>query len=224
MAAQPIGPRFDKGWPVTAPGASDRRIGSAPHALDVVAIDGLRRDAEGGGSRHDRARRHGVGRREFTVAIVLADENDRQPPQRRNIERFQQYAAIGCPVAEEAATTFPSPSRRAENAAPVAIGMPAPTMPLAPRMPFREIGDMHRAAKSLADVGAPVDLCEEGFGVPAFGKKMTMAAMRAGDPVAIAQMRADADRDGFLAHISVDVSGQHALFEIPDETFLDFAD
>ena len=84
---------------------------------------------------------------------------------------------------------------------------------------------MHRAALAAAQaVLAAEDLVHHGRGVAALGDAVAVAAMGAGDAVAIGQMHAEADARGLLAGIEMhearDVAGRelvvHALLELAD--------
>ena len=88
-----------------------------------------------------------------------------------------------------------------------------------------DIGDVHRAALALAQaVLAAPDLLHHPVHVAALGEAMAVAAMGGDDLVALGQMLAHADGDGFLTAIEVREAGDLAGLDLVVETFLEFAD
>ena len=78
-----------------------------------------------------------------------------------------------------------------------------------------DIGDVHRAALALADAGGLAhQLRDHAVDIDTLGDAMTVAAVRAGDVVAIGEVTADADRDRFLAGVEVDESGNQTVGEV----------
>ena len=114
---------------------------------DVVAVDRDVVDAVAGGPPLERRRVLGRRGRELGVAVVLAEEDHRQLPHGGEVDRLVERALGHRAVAEERhrdAAVGRAAAPRSPR--PTAIGRPAPTMPLAPKMPMRRIGDVHRAA------------------------------------------------------------------------------
>ena len=114
---------------------------------DVVAVDRDVVDAVAGGALLERRRVLGRRGRELGVAVVLAEEDHRQLPHRGEVDRFVERAVRDRAVAEErdrdaavVRAAAPRSRRRPRSAGP------APTIPLAPKMPSVGIGDVHRAA------------------------------------------------------------------------------
>ncbi len=78
--------------------------GGAVDLVGVVAVDDDALEPVGGGAIGGGMldRRHFSDRRIFHIQIVLADEDHRQLPHRREIQRLMEGADIGRAVAEEA--------------------------------------------------------------------------------------------------------------------------
>src|SRR4029079_19639879 len=102
VPAQPIGLAFEQGRAAAAAGELDRRPCRRDDGGQVVAVDG--------DSRHRVCRRpigdvgHGHRARDIhrhPVLVVFANEHDRQPPDRRHIERLVEGALVGGAVAEK---------------------------------------------------------------------------------------------------------------------------
>src|SRR5881397_3734437 len=97
-----IGLRLDEGRPVARPGARHRVGGGLVHRQDVVAIHTDAREAVRDGARRD------VGadlplreRRQRRVHVVLAHEDDREPPERGERQALVCDALLDTRVAEE---------------------------------------------------------------------------------------------------------------------------
>jgi hypothetical protein len=88
-----------------------------------------------------------------------------------------------------------------------------------------EIGDVHRAALAAAQ---PTRLAEQfehhPAHVAAFGDRVAVPAMGAGDHVLGAEMQAHPDRGRLLAGIEMDKAGNPALRELLLHPFLELAD
>ena len=86
-------------------------------------------------------------RRELGVAVVLAEEDHRQLPDRGEVDRLVERAVRDRAVAEERDrdAAVAAQLRGGRRARPRSAG-PPPTIPLAPKMPMRRVGDVHRAA------------------------------------------------------------------------------
>ena len=122
--------------PSPARARSSARATASSTASDVVAVDDLAGHAVAGralGDVLDRALRAPVGRERELV--VLADEDDRQPPGRGEVHRLVHRALAGGAVAEERDDRL-ARCRAASRSAPrrTRAGCPAPTIPLQPRM------------------------------------------------------------------------------------------
>jgi pyruvate dehydrogenase E1 component alpha subunit len=190
------GPRFIEA--LTYPGRSvrDRRV----DLDDVVAVDRGGRDAVGGrmdGQALDG--RVGRERRELGVAVVLAHENHRQPPETSDVERLMKRPGLTGAVAEkdhgDLALLF---LLRREGRAQRQRYRPADHAGGGDEAGFFR-DDMHRAAFAAAVAGgAPGDFRQKPADVGAFGDGMAMRAMTTVDEVIGAKKAASADGDGFL--------------------------
>jgi len=83
------------------PGAGDGAGRRLEHRLGVHAVDGLGRDAERPGAPGNRARRRVLHPHRGGELVVLADEDDRQPAQGRQVQRFEEDTLVDRAVAEE---------------------------------------------------------------------------------------------------------------------------
>ena len=73
---------------------------------------------------------------------------------------------------------------RAQCLSPTAMGMPLPTMPVAPKHAVIHRGDMHRTAFALAvSIRFAHQFRHHLFHIPAHGNDMPMAAVGAGDEI-----------------------------------------
>ena len=143
----------------------------------------------------------------------------------RDVERLHQNPLVGGAIAEEGdrdatiAVELCS-ERRADRKADAAADDTVRADDAA-----AEVGNVHRAAAAFADaVLAAEDLGDQELGIAALGEEVTVPAMRAGDPVAIGEMRADADGDRLLADIQVHRAGQLAGMGGGSEGLFHFAD
>ena len=102
MAAQPVREALEQERPLAAARRGEEPGEGLADGDDVVAVDGLalqavRRD-DVADALDDRVRR---ARRELGEAVVLADEDRRQPPERRQVDGLDEDAALDRAVAEE---------------------------------------------------------------------------------------------------------------------------
>ena len=102
MAVKPVGPAFQQTGPFPGPGPGHRLTGRVVdgkhiHPIDVdaghVVSGGPVGNVGGGQGVFDRS---GLG-----VPVILATENHREFPHRRQVHRLVQYALVGPAVAEE---------------------------------------------------------------------------------------------------------------------------
>src|SRR5205823_6137398 len=129
-------------------GAHDR----VPHGDDVVAVDALAGNTVAGGARGDAAARRRArvrgGRR---PPIVLADEHDRQRPERGEIHALVKRSTVRCAVAEErdddltgSALLDRQPDAGRDDAARCEHAVGA-------EIADGDVGDVHRAALAVTD-------------------------------------------------------------------------
>src|SRR5919201_2033172 len=112
MADEAIGQRFDEARTIAGSGAFDGVAGSATHSRYVVAVDRLRRNLHRLRPSDDLARGDVAKRRVLAVAVVLANEDHRQPQHSREIHALEEVDLGGGPVAEEGDSDLPSAAKR----------------------------------------------------------------------------------------------------------------
>jgi hypothetical protein len=201
MAGLPIGKKLEKDRAAALPASRRRGLGGRADGLDVIAVDGLARESIGGRSIGDaRILHHEVDAGRGAVEIVLADEDDRQLPDRGEVERLVKGAFVVRAVAEE---------RHRHRAGPPLLGaqrgadrdrQPAANDAIRAEIALGRVGDVHRAAASLAiSAFAPEELGEHRLEFSPFGDAMTVAAMGRGDPVGVAERHARSDRRRLLS-------------------------
>ena len=225
MGVEPVGQALQERRAVPGPGAVDGAGCRLQNCLGIHAVDGLGRDAERRGAPGDRACRRVLHPHRGCELVVLADEDDRQPAQRRQVQRFEQHALVDRAVAEE---------RDGDAIVPGA--------PVRPGRPGRDRGrgaddrvgavdaradvrGVHRPAAPAVEAGlAARQLGQHADRVGALGQHVPVAAMGAGDEIVRAQRRADARRNRLLADVRVDAPGDHAAAHHLDRPLLEPAD
>ena len=138
---------------------------------------------------------------------------------------------LEAPSPKKQRTTWPCLRICAAQAAPVACGIPAATIPDVPRNPLRDVGEVHRAADALAEpVLAPVDLGHHRLGVRAARERIAVAAVGREELVVGTERRDRADDRRLGAVGEMRVAADHArmleeraldpLLELPDAQHL----
>ena len=213
VADSAIGLGLDQGRAAARAGPLGGLLHREPHGEDIVAVDrdarhavavGLAGDLGVEGDRFERR-----GRR---VEVVLAHEHRRRPVDRCEVEALVESAMVGSAIAEERhsdvvpsllAGAHADADRMPDAGADDAVGA---------EQAHRLVVEVHGAATAAAD---PVGLAEQlrhdppGFG--ALGQRMAVSAMRRGDPVGAAKMRADSDPGCLLADIEMQEAGGFAF-------------
>ncbi len=191
----------------------------------VVAVHGVAGDPVARGAPRDRAAggRERAGRRRGP-AVVLAEEDDRQLPEGRQVHALVERAAVGGAVAEEREdhlARLPLPDREADTRGQDAARREDA---VGAEVAHGRVGDVHRAALAVADaVRLAVELGHEAPERAALGDEVAVAAVRREDVVVGPERRARADGDGLLAYRGVEeawdpAAGEqlaHALLEEP---------
>src|SRR5262249_37524703 len=157
--------------------------------------------------------------------VVLDHEDDREIPDRGEIEALQEHALVGGAVAHEADAHPAIAAELGGEPGPAGEWCSGAEDAIGAHHAFREIGDMHRAALAAAGAGgAAIDLAHHLPHFHALGDAMAMAAMGGGDAVALVQMHHDAGGRGLLACIEMDEARNVAARELDMETLLELTD
>ena len=221
-----VGHRLDQRRPLAGAGAVHRL---AQHEIDldaVVPVHGDAGDLVGGRAVRDLGDGRGVpvggGER---VLVVLADEDHRQLPHRRQVERFVEDALVGGAVAEEGDRHLVRPLQLGGEAG--AGGERHGRAHDAVRAHDVElhVGDVHGAAEALAIAGlAAHQLRHHAVDARTLGDAVAVAAVIGGDDVVVAQRRADAGGDRLLALVAVGRALDDAFLEEVGGLVLEGAD
>lgn len=219
----------DRGSPAGAR-PLDGRAGGLVDRQEVGAVDGRGDGTEAGGAGLEvLAREVEGGTGGLGVAVVLDDEDAGQLPDAGELDALVEDALVGAAVADEGDRDLSGAAvlgrqRRADGEGHAARGDAVGAEQAGP-----DVGDVHRAALAAAQaVAAAEDLQHHAGEVAALGDRVAVAAVRAGDEVVGAQVRADADGDRLLARVEVHgaryvagrVLGVQALLELPDGAHL----
>ena len=225
VAVPPVGGRLDdRGAGATAQGL-DHVLHRRRGGHDVVAVDGDVAHPVPGRPALERGPVLVGRRRELGVAVVLAEEDDRQPPHGGEVHRLVERALGHRTVAEEGhgdAAVGPQLRRRRR---PDGDGQAGRHDAVRPEDPERRVGDVHRAP--AAAVGALVpghQLGEHPERVQPLGQAVAVAAMGRGDDVGGPERPAGPHRGRLLPDRQVDEPGHlarsvqrgHPLLEPPD--------
>src|SRR6058998_2004415 len=215
VADPPDRVRLDQRGPVAAPRTLHRAGDRVPDGEDVVAVDALTRDAVAGAARRDgTARRRARVRGGRRPAIVLADEDDGQRPERGEVDALVKRTAVGGAVAEERDDDLPRPAlldrqpdARRDHAARRQHAVGA-------EVADGDVGDVHRAALAVTDaVGLAVQLGHEAAQRAALGDEVAVTAVRRQHVIVRAQRGRDADGHGLLPHRRVQEARDAAVLE-----------
>ena len=202
MTFQPVGVGLDQRRPTAAPGNGDSVGDHRADRMDVVAVNHDRRQPVRRGLVSGRARGgdHRADRGVLHVLVVLADEQHRQLPDRREIDRLVERADVHRTVTEEAdgdriglldLAGPGQPARDRQVRTDNGVGAVVAVL---------HAGDVHRATLAGAD---PACLAQQ-FGEDRLrrgtaGEGMGVAAVGADRVVPWGQNRADTDGDRLLA-------------------------
>jgi hypothetical protein len=226
MPSDPVRLGLDQARTVARSGARHRVGGCVAHGLDVVSVDahaghGVRRCTIGDAL--DRLMR--CSRHEVRVAVVLADEDRRHAPQRREVQRLVEHADVRGAVAEERHRHAIEAAHAGRERRPGRDGDAGPDDPVGAEDAEVEIGHVHRAALAAAVARSPaVQLGEEPAQIGPLGQQMTVPAVRRGHVVVGAKDGAGADCGRLLADVRMDEAGDPVLGEQPHERLLGLAD
>ena len=170
-----------------------------------------------------------LGRRRLRVVVVLADEDGRNAPELREVERLVEGADVGGAVAEEGDRDARLAAHLEGKRRPDDAGEPAADDCVRAQVAVLHVVEVHRAAVAVAAaLDLPVELGHHLVGMSALGDRVPVRPMRRGDHVAVLERAAHADRHGLLADSDVEEAGQlagaeallHLLLETADEEHL----
>ena len=148
---------------------------------------------------------------ELGIAVVLADEEHWQPPQRGEVQRFVERASARRTVTEEhhADVLLALRLRRPRSAR--GEGKIACHDTGRAQHAVRCIDQVHRAAATAAQaIFATENLGERGLKIASLGKHVAVATMAREQHVLASEMRADADGNRFLSGRQVRKAGNLA--------------
>jgi hypothetical protein len=204
---------LDQRRPLADPGPAGRLARRTEHRQHVVAVNGDAR--HGVGRRSDREvadRRVHALRRHLGVPVVLADEEDGQLPQGRQVHRLVAPPLVGGAVAVEARDDLARLAHARRVAGPGGDRDPAADDPVRAEDPLGGVEDVHRAAAPA--VGAarfPHEFGHHQADVHALGDAVAVAPVVREDDVGRLQGQAHARRHGFLADRRVQGGGDLAV-------------
>ena len=166
-----------------------------------------------------------LAERRLGVAVVLDHEDDGQVPRRGEVQALQERALVGAAVAGEGDRDLVGVPDLGGQADAADQRRAAADDAVGAEHPFRQVGDVHRAALAVAEaVALAVDLGHHALDVAALGDRVAVAAMRAGDVVVGAEVGADAGRDRLLARVEMHEARDLAGGELGVQALLELAD
>src|SRR5216684_5548325 len=171
------------------------------YCRQIVAVDGLRGDVIGCGKA---AYVFDVGlllaAREFGVAIVLADEQHRQAPQRGDIQRLVKRTGARRTIAEKYHADVLSALRLRSPRRPRGEREIAGHDTGRPQHAVRCVDQVHRTAATAAQAIPPAqNFGESRLNITTLGEHMAMPAMTREQHVLALELGADTDCNGFLS-------------------------
>jgi hypothetical protein len=151
--------------------------------------------------------------------VVLADEDGRDVPQLRKVQRLVEGADVRCPVAEERdgdarLVAKLEGERRADDG-----GQTAADDRVCAQVPTLDVVEVHRASVPVRTaLELPVQLRHELVRVRSLREGMTVGPVRGGDHVSLLERAADTDSDGLLPDRDVEeawqLAGPEALLDL----------
>ena len=206
VPAEPVRQALEEHRPSPA-----RAVGEEPgerlaHRDDVVAVDGLplhvvRRD-DVADALDVRVRR---ARRELREAVVLADEDHRQPPTASaRLTDSTKMPPWTAPSPKKTTATWSPPRRRAASALPSASGMFPPDDTRRAHEAVLDVDEVHRAAQTAAEAAVPAhQLGHDATERCALRDRVAVRTVAAVHGVVGSQLPAHADRHSLLADAQV---------------------
>ena len=194
---------------------------------DVVAVDDAGGDVVGGRSVCCRVvdRGDGVDRRVLHVEVVLADEQDRQLPDRGEIERLVERPDVRRTVTEEGDGDLVGAAQLRRPGGAAAIGRCAPTIAYDPSIPLSaRVRCIEPPFALQAPVALLISSARHSAGRRTTGDRVVMAAVGRDHVVVVAQGRARADGNRLVPRGEVRRALDQAGHEQVVGSLLDAAD
>src|SRR5262252_4225292 len=213
MAVEALHLDLDGARAAAGAGALDRLARRFVDGEEVGAVDLYARQAEAARAAGDvLAADRVVMAGALAVAVVLEYEDGGQPQHDGKVHRLEGRALVRSAVAGEGDRDVLRSKGLRRQCRAAHQRRTAAHDSVGPQHAAVEIGDVHRTALAAAQAAVPgKQLLHHRLDVAALGDAMAMAAMGAGDVVAVAEVHAHADRRGFLAGVEVnearDVAG-----------------
>ena len=223
VVVEPVRLRLHQRGAVTPAGS---RNGPGDRLVDrdhILPVHGHAGDAVARGAhRHIGHGHHDAGRAQLAVAVVLAQEHDRQRPDRGQVEALVERALVGRAVAEEAQRhPVVALQLRAERGAGRDRQARADDAGLA-EAADAEVGQVHGAAQPGVDAGGLAhELGEQAVRAGALADRVPVRPVVAHHVVVVAQRHARPDDRRLLAHRGVQRAGDLAGFHLLDRGHLE---
>jgi CBS domain-containing protein len=213
---------LDQRRPVAGASARERLGRHGAHRLDVVAVDDVTGNAVGGrtvGEILDQAR---VARwSELAVEVILADEDDRQPPDRGEVDALVERADVRRAVAEGRNRDRARPEHLRPVSAPDRGRQASADDPRRADQADAHVAEVHRAAAALAHPGlAPEQLREEVDERHTLGERPAVAAVGGRQVVGVLELGAHARRRRLLTDAQVRRAVDEPVVEQPRDRLL----
>src|SRR4029453_14263028 len=152
--AEAVGLALDEGGTLAAARPLHGLPRGLPHRQDVVAVHHDPGHAVGGGAVPDVLHGDDLGDRGGgAVEVVLADEEDRHPPDGRHVHRFVDRALVGAAIAEEARHHLVGAAHAGGEAHADGHRLAAADDGDGGDHAHRHVADVHRAPLALAAAG-----------------------------------------------------------------------
>ena len=153
MADPAVGVCFDDNRSCAVANPADDVLHRKRDRLDIVARDGDVLEAVAGRAARKRNRILVLGGRELGVVVVLTEEDDREPPERRQVERLVERPLTDGALAEEADHDGAVGTQLRGHAGAGSDRQPGADDPVGAEDPELGIGDVHRAAAPSTGAG-----------------------------------------------------------------------
>jgi hypothetical protein len=222
VAAQAMGQTLEQHRPFARPHRGQKAAERLPDRAGVVSVDGLAVHHVGGDDVADPLDL-GVGRAwgELSEAVVLADEDQRQLPERRQVDRLVEITGLHRAVAEEddgddVAAADPIGKGGAERQRDVAADHAG-----GPHQPMLGVDDVHRAAEPVAEpLVAAHQLGQQTIEGGALGDRVSVRAVPAVDGIVGSQLATDGSRHTLLSDAEMDQAVDLvSALKLPDPLF-----